>query len=60
MAQKVSQIFTQCQQGKLAEVKDQIVKLNKKSAERAIVTPQPNAADVESNGDETEVRVLLV
>ncbi|XP_029579804.1 pre-rRNA-processing protein TSR2 homolog [Salmo trutta] len=55
VAQKVSQIFTQCQQGKLAEVKDQIVKLNKKSAERAIVTPQPNAADdVESNGDETE------
>ncbi|XP_021422648.2 pre-rRNA-processing protein TSR2 homolog [Oncorhynchus mykiss] len=52
VAQKVSQIFTQCQQGKLAEVKDQIVKLNK-SAERAKVTPQPNAAE-ECNSDETE------
>nr|XP_046220892.1 pre-rRNA-processing protein TSR2 homolog [Oncorhynchus gorbuscha] len=51
VAQKVSQIFTQCQQGKLAEVKDQIVKLNK-SAERAKVTHQPNAE--ECNGDETE------
>ncbi|CAB1336019.1 unnamed protein product [Coregonus sp. 'balchen'] len=54
VAQKVSQIFTQCQQGKLAEVKEQIAKL-KKSAERAKVTPQPNNADgEESDGDETE------
>ncbi|XP_041713022.1 pre-rRNA-processing protein TSR2 homolog isoform X2 [Coregonus clupeaformis] len=59
VAQKVSQIFTQCQQGKLAEVKEQIAKLKKKSAERAKVTPQPNNADgEESDGDETEVVLM--
>ncbi|KAJ8015869.1 hypothetical protein DPEC_G00001010 [Dallia pectoralis] len=54
VAESISQIFMQCQQGHVAEVKDKIAKLNVKRAERAKVTPQPNAADEESEDDKTE------
>uniref|UniRef100_A0AAY5LAM3 Pre-rRNA-processing protein TSR2 homolog n=1 Tax=Esox lucius TaxID=8010 RepID=A0AAY5LAM3_ESOLU len=54
VAQTISQIFTQCQQGKFADVKEKISMLNQKSAERAKVTPQPNVADEECEDDEKE------
>ena len=58
IAERISEQYLRCQQGKLAEVREQTAKLaEKKVTKRATVTAAPTPGEEEDGSDEDETEV---